>query len=689
MTAFQGMCTFGSRFLLLSMRFYCLMLLTGLVGRVACGQTPYDSEGLVKYDYLTHKTDKPIPFDRSFTLVVEHFPVKDVVAVQAFEARYTNGVRSLVPVELDAAGAVIATKAKTVAQTQRANDAELLSLKSSFDKNGATPFVPLTPGELATVQQVQARANSRAAAIGTVLSQISARVPRTLAQTVAAGLPPSAVSKTFTEAEEAQLRASQTLAQEKAAALTKLAAGINLTATEIEAGSQALRDVHSIKDISLLYTVSTDGLQVFFPPLQPNKVFDLLITSKLSALDQGGLLDVNALLFQSVADPTKLAEAEGAFDQVRSHGLDPFLQRTAFDVDFGEYQALYQQDFAATYTRLADPATFPLAPALSEAQLRAVALAAKNAPVRFPRLGAGMEMLSPGLAQAFQLGLLPVTGLYQRKPVDLASLHTRLVNLDANMMYADSLQHVVDAALLYQAGRVSPDLIAARTAVDGLRTGLRRNRALLANGLKLINQNLGGKKQLRQVSTLAGGTLASDLKTAGGNVLFLDAGLTDMVVPGLRDQVVHIPRLYSGVSIYFRPIDKNTRRNRFPKQFDPPPQGGLDPDSDADARAFGPDYGIVSRACVLQHLSLSLGFTLGALPNKDFDNLYNNMSLLAGPAYRFKRAFKVSAGVSLLMRTSKNPVESNKVVTPGVYVSLSSDIDFIQGLKDLTGALFK
>ncbi len=77
------------------------------------------------------------------------------------------------------------------------------------------------------------------------------------------------------------------------------------------------------------------------------------------------------------------------------------------------------------------------------------------------------------------------------------------------------------------------------------------------------------------------------------------------------------------------------------------------------------------------------------MQNKDFDNFYNGTSLLVGPAYRFARGFKVSAGVALLKRTSKNPLISEKKVVPGAYLSASVDMDFIQSLKDIKDILFK
>jgi hypothetical protein len=63
--------------------------------------------------------------------------------------------------------------------------------------------------------------------------------------------------------------------------------------------------------------------------------------------------------------------------------------------------------------------------------------------------------------------------------------------------------------------------------------------------------------------------------------------------------------------------------------------------------------------------------------------------MLIGPAYRFARAFKISGGVALAKRTSKNPLISDKKPVAGIYISLSTDIDFIQSIKDVTSILFK
>ncbi len=130
-----------------------------------------------------------------------------------------------------------------------------------------------------------------------------------------------------------------------------------------------------------------------------------------------------------------------------------------------------------------------------------------------------------------------------------------------------------------------------------------------------------------------------------------------------------MPTPYVGLSIYFRPIDKNTRRNSFAR------------------KRTGHDDGIASHYSVRQHLSLNLGFTLASVP-RDFDNFYSGHSLMIGPSYRFARAFKFSVGAAFFKRSSSNPVISEKKVVGGFYAALSVDVDFVQGVKDITKLVF-
>jgi hypothetical protein len=453
-------------------------------------------------------------------------------------------------------------------------------------------------------------------------------------------------------------------------------------------------------------------MEVFFPPLQPNKNFDLFILSKFGATDRNNLLNINAKLQQinSLLEKSnaflrehkenteegkkaknafinKDNEVRKAFNEIINQNTDPFLQRTALDINYDEYKAffLYTPDLKSKstldtiYSTLSVRERFASKPALTKTQLQAIGVAVKNANLNIQRVGASLELFNDSLFDDMQLGLINVSDVYQAKRIEMEYIHTRLKNLEANILFGDSLQQVIDAAKVSQSARTNRALDSARNSISAIRGAMRTNYNILQKGVNKVQQVTDDNEKILQLVTLVGTTIASDLKTAGGNVLFVDAGLTCIGVPSLQDQLVKIPRLFWGVNIYFRPIDKNTRRNRFPHRFEPPIQMGQQ----------GPDYGIVTKWSVWQRLSLNIGLTQGKLPNTEFDNLYNNMSLLVGPAYRFKRAFKISAGLSLLNRTSKDPRESNKVITPGGYISFSTDIDFIQGLKDVTSLLLK
>ena len=59
---------------------------------ICFGQSPAYSDYIINYDLSTHKTDKPIPFDHSFTLVVDKLSRKNLDRVEVFEAEFKNGV---------------------------------------------------------------------------------------------------------------------------------------------------------------------------------------------------------------------------------------------------------------------------------------------------------------------------------------------------------------------------------------------------------------------------------------------------------------------------------------------------------------------------------------------------------------------------------------------------------------------
>lgn len=519
---------------------------------ICFGQSPAYSDYIIKYDLSTHKTDKPIPFDHSFTLVIDALSRKNLDRVEAFEIAFKKGKRQL-------------------------------------------------------------------------------------------------VTNTFTDCNGA-------------------------------------KRTTAVKDIDLGTDRRSDTIQIFFPPLKPNVNFDAMVVYYLQPASRNLLLKVNSLI--SATDATAAAAYVTFFNST----IDNLFNRTSCAITtFAQYQVFYNANLASHYNYISTGANFTTTGTLSEAQVQAIDIATSASVSDFRDGNILLEVSKRNRWVEIQNGLIDINKIFLPDAESLTTLHyghTRLKNMESSIAFFDSVYKRIDRVISKNAAStiiagisVSNDQL--RTDLALIRTNLKANYQLLSDRMDLVNAAINGDARIRQASYLAGHTVSSDLKTSGGNVLFLDAGITNIVVSGVNDKAVYIPKLYWGVSIYFRPIDKNTRRNRFKRKFDPPENYGC------SSNLYGPDYGIAAKRSIWQHLSLNIGITLGSMQNKDFDNFYNGTSLLVGPAYRVARGFKVSAGVALLKRTSKNPLISEKKVVPGAYVSTSVDIDFIQGLKDITSILFK
>lgn len=545
------------------------LFLLGIIS-VLCGQvvaqSSYQSETLIKYDITTHKTDKPIPFDRAFTLVVEKLSSKNIVGIDAYEAIVTNGNRHLV----------------------------------------YTTFQNCKTGKM---------------------------------------------------------------------------------------------DTTAIHDIQLNYNPYSDTLQIFFPPLKPNIDFDVNVIYRISDTNKALLMKLN----EELANNSR--SAESTFGQFSNAMTDRLNKRGYLRMNFGEYTTFFESRLRTHYDNISeiDSVTTPL----SELYVQAIDAATSQHLSDFAAGDLLLETSKRNLFPEIMTGLSDISEVFLPDDGIKASRFAgskRLNNIESNITFIDSVLRRVSRVIskgvkTVVISRKSVSLNKLRDAVYAMKSAMVINQSNLVQEMKSITAIIDGEDRIRQGIYLVGSTVFSDLKTSGGNLLFLDAGLTNIVAPGLRNQAVYIPKLYWGVSIYFRPIDKNTRVSRFPKKFYPPQNETCKCKIDSTVSlnggirdtviSFGPDYGIVSKWSIWQHLSLNLGITLGGMQHPEFENLYNNTSLLIGPTYRFTRGFKGSIGMALLRRDSKNPLISEKRVVPSAYASLSVDIDFIQGFKDITSMLFK
>ena len=73
---------------------FCFLI--SIISDNSFSQNLVHSESIIKYDLSKLTTDKPIPFDRSFTLEIDKLSSKNLDSVFVFEAKFKNNIRSLV-----------------------------------------------------------------------------------------------------------------------------------------------------------------------------------------------------------------------------------------------------------------------------------------------------------------------------------------------------------------------------------------------------------------------------------------------------------------------------------------------------------------------------------------------------------------------------------------------------------------
>lgn len=289
-------------------------------------------------------------------------------------------------------------------------------------------------------------------------------------------------------------------------------------------------------------------------------------------------------------------------------------------------------------------------------------------------------------------GSININEIFKGKKVVLYDPDQRVANLKVNQVFLEDLLKRITSVEATGKSQVSIEGTVVKTeklraSVYAMYAAVNKNIKWLLEIVDKRNSIIKKNTKIRQVTSLTGNTVSSDLKSASGRVLFGDMGLSTIFAEDLRSETAVLPALHLGFSIYFRSIDKNTRYSRFRR--DMYPKKVKIHERDSVTGMPGPDYEIMTRPSIMQKLSLSVGITVTSLTNNEFDNFYKSNSLIVGPAYRLYRGFKASAGAAFLRRTSSNPLISEKKVVVGAYVSLSVDIDVLNGIEKVTSIVFK
>lgn len=419
-----------------------------------------------------------------------------------------------------------------------------------------------------------------------------------------------------------------------------------------------------------------EPLKLPFYPLKPNKDFDIAIVRHLTGERKTLAYKLNSV----IANGGDYDAFVDAFWDLEEAADDPEFARTHFGFDDEiEYLIFYYSKLGPTYDNLNNNTGLTYSAKLDRTDLQAFEVAARQLDIPYNHGGFLEYAIDKSLQKQIAFGLLPLNAGVLKKSTDKTAISERVQNISGAIAFYDTLLQKMNTVLAKGVERVTVirnrySIEAARDNVIKILAELNKNKSKLSEYLDQIDGAMINSEKMYEVLWLVGSTKSTDLKSKGNTLFIVDVGLTNLLLPNIRNTISYIPRLYWGANIYFRSIDKNTRSNKFRQKY--PKNSEF-------------DYNIASRWSPWQHLSLSLGFTIGSLPSTEFENLYNNMSLTIGPAYRFKQAFKASAGLSLVKGIGKNPLISEKKVIPGFYVSASVDIDLIQTLSNITNLLLK
>jgi hypothetical protein len=196
----------------------------------------------------------------------------------------------------------------------------------------------------------------------------------------------------------------------------------------------------------------------------------------------------------------------------------------------------------------------------------------------------------------------------------------------------------------------------------------KREQSLKASYNALLT-SIDADNRFRQSYMLGSSDTVVTLKTKSAFLLTTDLGFTNIFARDYRNNLSYIPKLFFGINIFFRQVDKNA--------------------SFKDLRWKWRESGLLSSRNPWQYVSLSLGVTIGNMSNSNFSNLFNTFSLTAGPSIRIAKAIHFTAGAAFLDRTRQNPVISSKQFIVGGFAAFSVDVDFLTPIQKVTDLLFK
>lgn len=425
---------------------------------------------------------------------------------------------------------------------------------------------------------------------------------------------------------------------------------------------------------------SKNTLTLNLPGIQAEKNFDIAISrknstsniSRIYSLNKSILVDYNGQTVATIYAAKPLQDAfklltdslSGFRRGAQYRGISPDL------ITIKDYYEKVYINVTQYYNDIRDIQPLRLSTydfGQNEITLLSSKLDDKNA--FFVRLPLLQKVIDDGKFNEISRGLLAFDYKYPIKTCGLYDIEQRLKNLTKNSGFIDSLLNV---AIRPVETKDYAHFHHMAVSLQNLLNDINDKRDYLQNRMQYIIKEFN-KYIPEQTLWLNGTDDFTDLKVKGASIFTLDAGIMDVFTKDNYNKMVEIPKLFLGVNIYFLPNDK-TLSNNYLKP--------LMPTDDEQ-------HTLESQPSFWRSASVTIGVTLGAMQNTQFDNVTNGLSFTIGPSFRFYKAFRFSFGAAMLRRATDNPLMSDKKIVPGAYAGLSIDFDLLDPIKNVTSMIFK
>lgn len=410
-----------------------------------------------------------------------------------------------------------------------------------------------------------------------------------------------------------------------------------------------LKSYDTLKNI---LTINVNGLP-------PKTLIDIAILRRLNKLELDSVLYFNELLYNNYTanNPVTDAGIGKLYEDFVTFNLKPKeYKEPAFDkLNYADFKTL----FGTLYNFYQNIKTYNYT--LGIGNIDDIEIADFDEKLRAAKIDDTdllpiSKIVTSGLLSDFMNGNVDITGSYPAGNISKPEKYDlRIAHLDAALIAIDKTLSLTDKLLMTGADQDTKDL---RAELIEWRKYATNNRKNIFDNYTNILKGIKNNGYLSREEWLITGNDFNDFTQLSKFVVIPDIGITTMALRG-HDAWHFFPRPFAGVNIYFRPVDKSLPEKNFP------------------------DFNL------LRVMSLQLGLTYGDLGNKEYSNLFNDFSLMAGPSFKLNRWFRLGAGTILTKQTNANPLISDLHTNFGGYFSFSFDLDIFSNAGSVKTRVFK